>query len=192
VPVRSVLVPGVRLRPRIRLAFKRCCHHCDRRAQRRSPRQSNTNSAYSRGGKGATSRGTPAEIRDHCERLAIDSAPLVYASRMAAKVDSAAVQDGYQLSHHAFFFSAAGHWCRRNRLRGPSGQCWLVASLRDATQQRMSDQTRPARRYHWLSQTVTSFVRGGPRPRSPPGAGQSRRSRRDRTKPSVPKRQRRR
>lgn len=61
---------------------------------------------YSQGVKGATSRKTPAEIRDRCERLAIDSVPLVYASRMAAKVDSAAVQDGYQLYHHAFFFSA--------------------------------------------------------------------------------------
>ena len=52
---------------------------------------------YSQGGKGASLRKTPAEIRDRCERLAIDSAPLIYASRMAAKVDSAAVQDGYQL-----------------------------------------------------------------------------------------------
>ena len=69
---------------------------------------------YSQGGKGATSRKTPAEIRDRCERLAIDSAPLVYASRMAAKVDSAAVQDGYQLYQRAFFFSGAGHWCRRS------------------------------------------------------------------------------
>ena len=40
-----------------------------------------------------------------------DPGPLIYASRMAAKVDSAAVQDGYQLYHHAFFFSTAGHWC---------------------------------------------------------------------------------
>jgi hypothetical protein len=30
---------------------------------------------------------------------------------MAAKVDSVAVQDGYQLYRHAFFFSEAGHWC---------------------------------------------------------------------------------
>ena len=59
---------------------------------------------YSQGVKGATSRRTPAETRDRCERLAIDSAPVVYASRMAAKVDSATVQDGYQLYHHAFFF----------------------------------------------------------------------------------------
>jgi len=93
---------------------------------------------YSQGGKGATSRKTPLEIRERCDQLAIDSGPLVYASRMAAKVDSAAVQDGYQLYHHAFFFSRAGHWC--------------------VVQQGMSDETRTARRYHWLSESVTSFV----------------------------------
>ena len=59
---------------------------------------------YSQGGKGATSRKTPWEITARCDRLAIDPGPLIYASRMAAKVDSAAVQDGYQLYHHAFFF----------------------------------------------------------------------------------------
>lgn len=62
----------------------------------------------SQGGKGATSRKTPVEIRERCGRLALDPGPLIYASRMAAKVDSAAVQDGYQLYHHAFFFSTAG------------------------------------------------------------------------------------
>src|SRR5262249_10576806 len=56
------------------------------------------------GGKGATSRKTPADIRLACERAGLDATPLVYASRMAAKVDSAAVQDGYQLYHHCFFF----------------------------------------------------------------------------------------
>lgn len=69
---------------------------------------------YSQGGKGAKSRRTLPEIHDRGERLAIDSAPLVYASLTAAKVDSAAVQDGYQLYHPAFFFSAAGHWWRRS------------------------------------------------------------------------------
>ena len=93
---------------------------------------------YAQGGKGATSRKTPAEIIGRCERLAIDPAPLVYASRMAAKVDSAAVQDGYQLYHHAFFFTAAGHWC--------------------VVQQGMSGETRTARRYHWLSESLASFV----------------------------------
>jgi hypothetical protein len=53
-------------------------------------------------------------------------------------VDSAAVQDGYQLYHHMFFFTAAGDWC--------------------VVQQGMSDRTNTARRYHWLSQRVQSFV----------------------------------
>src|ERR671913_538173 len=65
---------------------------------------------FAQGGKGATSRKTPAEIVMRCDRLDRDPAPLVYASRMAAKVDSAAVQDGYQLYHHTFFFTPAGHW----------------------------------------------------------------------------------
>jgi hypothetical protein len=57
---------------------------------------------------------------------------------MSAKVDSTAVQDGYQLYHHAFFFTTAGEWC--------------------VVQQGMSDATRLARRYHWLSPHVQSFV----------------------------------
>src|SRR5437016_9837231 len=52
---------------------------------------------FAAGGKGGTSRKAPREITDACERLGRDAAPLVYASRTAAKVDSAAVQDGYQL-----------------------------------------------------------------------------------------------
>jgi uncharacterized protein len=57
---------------------------------------------------------------------------------MADKVDSAAVQDGYQLYHHAFLFSKAGNWC--------------------VVQQGMSDESGTGRRYHWLSVSVTSFV----------------------------------
>ena len=93
---------------------------------------------YAQGGKGATSRKTPAEIIERCHLLSVDATPLVYASRMAAKVDSAAVQDGYQLYHHAFFFTATGHWC--------------------VVQQGMSNDTRTARRYHWLSESLDSFV----------------------------------
>lgn len=93
---------------------------------------------YAGGGKGAVSRRTPAEIASHCDRLSIDPAPLVYASRMSAKVDSAAVQDGYQLYHHAFFFTPCGGWC--------------------VVQQGMNDDNRMARRYHWLSRAFESFV----------------------------------
>jgi uncharacterized protein len=90
------------------------------------------------GGKGATSRKTPAEITAACERLGRDPAPLVHASRISAKVDNSAVQDGYQLYHHSFVFTAAGDWC--------------------VVQQGMSDETAMARRYHWLSDTVQSYV----------------------------------
>lgn len=90
------------------------------------------------GGKGSTSRKTPAEITDWGERTGIDADPLIYASRTAAKVDSAAVQDGYQIYHHVFFFDAEGSWV--------------------VVQQGMNETTRMARRYHWLSKTVTDFV----------------------------------
>jgi uncharacterized protein len=93
---------------------------------------------FAAGGKGATSRKTPGEVTLAADRAAFDPRPLVYASRTAAKVDSAAVQDGYQLYHHAFFFTPAGEWC--------------------VVQQGMSDATRMARRYHWLSDSLRSFV----------------------------------
>src|SRR2546423_104457 len=61
------------------------------------------------GGKGGTSRKAPAEIIRAGERLAITgSEKLVYASRMSAKVDSAAVQDGYDIYAHSFFFTSSG------------------------------------------------------------------------------------
>ncbi len=93
---------------------------------------------YAGGGKGAVSRRTPHEITAYCDRLSIDPHPLVYASRMAAKVDSAAVQDGYQLYHHAFFFTPSGGWC--------------------VVQQGMDDASGMARRYHWLDARVQSYV----------------------------------
>jgi uncharacterized protein len=93
---------------------------------------------YAQGGKGKTSRKTPGEIVERCDQLSMDPGPLVYASRMAAKVDSAAVQDGYELYHHTFFFTRTGHW--------------------SVVQQGMSDETGTARRYHWLSESLESFV----------------------------------
>jgi hypothetical protein len=93
---------------------------------------------FAAGGKGATSRRAPAQIAESCDLMGHDAQPLVYASRTAAKVDSAAVQDGYQLYHHVFFFTSTGDWC--------------------VVQQGMSDRTSMARRYHWLSEHVASFV----------------------------------
>ena len=90
------------------------------------------------GGKGATSRKTPSEIEVWGDRLSLDPVPLVYASRMSAKVDSSAIQDGYQLYHHNFLFAANGSWA--------------------VVQQGMNEKTRYARRYHWLGEAVSNFV----------------------------------
>ena len=93
---------------------------------------------YVAGGKGRTSRKTPQEIEEICDQRSIDGSSLIYASRMSAKVDSAAVQDGYQIYHHCFFFTSKGSWA--------------------VVQQGMNGETRYARRYHWLSQGVKDFV----------------------------------
>src|SRR5437773_634468 len=93
---------------------------------------------FAGGGKGAASRRTPGEITASCERLSLDPRPLVYASRMAAKVDSAAVQDGYQLYHHAFFFTPSGGW--------------------SVVQQGTNDANTRARRHHCLAPCLRSHV----------------------------------
>ncbi len=91
------------------------------------------------GGKGGTSRKTPDEIRRACEQTTHPAETLVSASKLSAKVDSAAVQDGYQLYHHTFLFARDENaWC--------------------VVQQGMNDQARYARRYHWLSESMPSFV----------------------------------
>lgn len=90
------------------------------------------------GGKGATSRKTPSEIERAAERFSFEPQPLVYASRMAAKVDSAALQDGYQIYHHTFLWTPDGRWA--------------------VVQQGLNPEARYARRYHWLSDAVADFV----------------------------------
>jgi hypothetical protein len=90
------------------------------------------------GGKGATSRRTPEEIAGWGEKTGIDATTLIHASRTAAKVDSAAVQDGYQIYHHVFFFDRTEHWA--------------------VIQQGMNEKTKMARRYHWFSTKVDDFV----------------------------------
>ncbi|MBC7341055.1 MAG: DUF763 domain-containing protein [Clostridia bacterium] len=92
------------------------------------------------GGKGKTSLRTPEELRDYGERFPLATNPdkLIYASRMAAKVDNTAVQDGYQLYHHTFLFTASGLWA--------------------VIQQGMNESLRWARRYHWLSTKVSDFT----------------------------------
>ncbi len=86
------------------------------------------------GGKGAASRKAVAEIALSSEEFSFStgrSEALARASRLSAKVDSAAVQDGYSLYHHVFMFSDRGEWV--------------------VVQQGMNASTRYARRYHWHS-----------------------------------------
>ena len=90
------------------------------------------------GGKGRTSRKTPEELEGFGKYLKTDPAGLVYASRITAKVDNSAVQDGYQLYHHCFFVTADGSWA--------------------VVQQGMNETNNYARRYHWLGETVSDFV----------------------------------
>ncbi len=90
------------------------------------------------GGKGKASRKTPMEIEVFCDRVSAEAKNLVYASKMTAKVDSAALQDGYQLYHHTFFFTKEGSWC--------------------VVQQGMNEHTGYARRYHWMGHGLDSFV----------------------------------
>jgi len=90
------------------------------------------------GGKGRTSRNTPAEIENFARLFGFDPSPLIYASRMAAKVDSSALQDGYQIYHHCFLFTREGLWA--------------------VVQQGMNLENKYARRYHWLGERVGDFV----------------------------------
>lgn len=90
------------------------------------------------GGRGRHSRATPDELLAVGERTGIDGAGLARASRLVAKVDSAAVQDGFDLYLHGFIVSDDGRWV--------------------VVQQGMNGASRQARRYHWLSEGLSSFV----------------------------------
>lgn len=93
---------------------------------------------YVCGGKGAHSRRTPAELEALGLRRGLDADSLVRASRLTAKVDSAAVQDGFDIYLHGFIASADGKWA--------------------VVQQGMNVESQQARRYHWLSEGLQSFV----------------------------------
>ncbi len=93
---------------------------------------------YVCGGKGSHSRQTPGELIAIGERTGFDGAALAKASRLVAKVDSAAVQDGFDLYLHGFIVTADGNWA--------------------VVQQGMNDESGMARRYHWLSEGLESFV----------------------------------
>jgi hypothetical protein len=93
---------------------------------------------YVCGGKGEHSRKTPAELMSMGEKTGVDAATLARASRLVAKVDSAAVQDGFDLYLHSFIVTSAGNWC--------------------VVQQGLNEDRREARRYHWLSENLHSFL----------------------------------
>ena len=90
------------------------------------------------GGRGRQSRLTPGELAVIGDRVGFDGAKLATASRLVAKVDSAAVQDGFDLYLHGFIVTDDGRWT--------------------VVQQGMNDDRRQARRYHWLSEGIESFV----------------------------------
>ncbi|HJT07836.1 MAG TPA: DUF763 domain-containing protein [Stellaceae bacterium] len=90
------------------------------------------------GGRGNHSRRTPGELMAIGDRVGIDGAALATTSRLVAKVDSAAVQDGFDLYLHGFIVADDGHWV--------------------VVQQGMNGERRQARRYHWLSEGLRSFV----------------------------------
>ena len=93
------------------------------------------------GGKGKAAKKTLAEIENKACELNLTTKKierLIYASRMAAKVDSAVLQDMHELYHHTFIFTVDGRWA--------------------VIQQGMDIAERTARRYHWLSENVESFV----------------------------------
>ena len=93
------------------------------------------------GGKGKTSRKTPSQIIEWADRLNFSQEladKLVYSSKISAKVDNTAIQDGFQLYHHTFIFTKKGNWA--------------------VVQQGMNEKFGQARRYHWLSDNVSDFI----------------------------------
>lgn len=93
------------------------------------------------GGKGKASRNTPSDIEKAGDIFSLSSATIdemVHASKISAKIDNSCVQDGYQLYHHSFILTEKGGW--------------------SVVQQGMNEKTRYARRYHWLSESVSDLV----------------------------------
>jgi uncharacterized protein len=90
------------------------------------------------GGRGTHSRKTPGELIEIADRVGFDGEALARVSRLVAKVDSAALQDGFQLYLHGFIVANDGKWT--------------------VVQQGMKGEDKLARRYHWLSEGLTSFL----------------------------------
>ncbi|MBV8328455.1 DUF763 domain-containing protein [Chryseobacterium sp.] len=93
---------------------------------------------YICGGKGKLSRETPSELIRIADKTGLNGTELVRASRLSAKVDNTAIQDGYQLYLHNFVLSDNGNW--------------------SVIQQGMHESDGTARRYHWHSENLRSFI----------------------------------
>ena len=93
---------------------------------------------YICGGKGKFSRETPAELQRIADQTGLDANALIRSSKLSAKVDNTAIQDGFQLYLHSFVVTDEGQWA--------------------VIQQGMNDSNAMARRYHWHSPTVASFL----------------------------------
>lgn len=90
------------------------------------------------GGRGKYSRQTPSELLQLSDRLGLNGDTLVRTSKLTAKVDSVAIQDGFSLYLHSFVLTDDGNWV--------------------VIQQGMNESVREARRYHWSSENVSSFI----------------------------------
>lgn len=90
------------------------------------------------GGRGAHARKTPGELQRVADHTGLDGAALARASRLVAKVDNNALQDGFGIYLHAFVLTDDGDWT--------------------IVQQGMNPDDRTARRYHWRSDTAGSFT----------------------------------
>ena len=90
------------------------------------------------GGRGRHSRKTPQELQTYAERTGLDGNALARSSRLAARVDNNAIQDGFQLYLHSFVIASDGEWT--------------------IIQQGMNPDTALARRYHWHSSSVRDFI----------------------------------
>ena len=93
---------------------------------------------YICGGRGRHSRKTPDELRHLADRISLDGEALVRTSRLTARIDNNAIQDGFQIYLHNFVATADGEWA--------------------VIQQGMNEATGLARRYHWHSQSVRDFA----------------------------------
>ncbi|MFV0332303.1 MAG: DUF763 domain-containing protein [Dysgonomonas sp.] len=93
---------------------------------------------YICGGRGKSSRQTPAELLEIANKTGLNGEELVRNSKLSAKVDNTAIQDGFQLYLHSFVLTIDGEWA--------------------VIQQGMNGNNRMARRYHWLSSSIRSFM----------------------------------